>query len=233
MKPNRDLWSSSTLLLAAFVAATVAGHAQTPARPTGAEQLPPVTLEEYTVSASQLQSYKAERVQVGAFRDVDPVDVPISVNVITRETLDAVAARGLFDALKNTAGVTRSQVSGSTYDNLSVRGIVVENRGNYRLNGSLPVINLVDLSMENKERVEVLKGASGLYYGFVPPSGIINMVTKRAGQKPVTAVSFNANSHGAIGGHVDVARRFGAKEELGVRVNLAASSEDIGIDNFD
>ncbi|HZW20862.1 TonB-dependent receptor plug domain-containing protein [Noviherbaspirillum sp.] len=60
-------------------------------------------------------------------------------------------------------------MNGSTYDNVAIRGIVVENRGNYRLNGSLPIINLIDVPLENKERVEVLKGAFSLYYGFVPP----------------------------------------------------------------
>lgn len=222
----------SGLLAAVLLALLPAASAQTAPAATGNE-LPPVTLDTYTVTEKQKSGFKAERVQMGAFRDVDPVDTPVSVNVITREVLDAQAARGIFDALKNTAGVTRSQVSGSAYDNLSIRGIVVENRGNYRLNGSLPVINLVDMSMENKERVEVLKGASGLYYGFVPPSGIINMVTKRAGPKPVTNVTFNMNSHGAYGGHVDVARRFGAGDQFGLRLNLAASTEDIGIDNFD
>lgn len=46
----------------------------------------------------------------------------------------------------------------------------------------LPVINLVDIPLENKARVEVLKGAASLYYDFVPPSGIVNPVTKRAGK---------------------------------------------------
>jgi outer membrane receptor protein involved in Fe transport len=41
------------------------------------------------------------------------------------------------------------------------------------------VINLVDLPLENKARVEVLKGVGALYYGFAPPSGIVNLVTKR------------------------------------------------------
>ncbi|MCV5656037.1 TonB-dependent receptor plug domain-containing protein, partial [Escherichia coli] len=86
-----------------------------------------------------------------------------------------------------------SQLSGSTYDNISIRGLLVENRGNYRLNGSLPVINLIDIPMENKERVEVLKGASSLYYGFVPPSGIVNFVTRRAGREPVTSIAASVN----------------------------------------
>jgi iron complex outermembrane receptor protein len=221
----------ASVLVAAAVLCGRAAAQGTAAAPAPAD-LPPVTLEEFAVSGDKVNSFKAERVQLGAFRDVDPVDVPISVNVITREVLDAQNARGIFDALKNTAGVTRSQVSGSAYDNISVRGILVENRGNYRLNGSLPIINLADLTMENKERVEVLKGASGLYYGFVPPSGVINLVTKRAGPRPVTDVKLTANSHGAYGAHVDVGRRFGANDRFGLRVNLAGSTEDIGIDNF-
>lgn len=219
------------LLTAVLLVQTSAVQAQLAPAPD--DDLPPVTLETYVVSEAMARGFKAERVQMGAFRDVDLIDMPVTINVITREVLDSQAARGLFDALKNTAGVTRSQISGSTYDNLSIRGILVENRGNYRLNGSLPVINLVDISMENKERVEVLKGASGLYYGFVPPSGIINMVTKRAGLSPVTNLTFNLNSHGAYGSHLDLARRFGAANQVGLRLNLAASTEDIGIDNFD
>lgn len=228
--PHPRRFLASALVAGALLVPLASAQSGAPT-PAPAE-LPPVKLEEFAVSGEKVNSFKAERVQLGAFRDVDPVDVPISVNVITREVLDAQAARGIYDALKNTAGVTRSQVSGSAYDNLSVRGIVVENRGNYRLNGSLPIINLADLSMENKERVEVLKGASGLYYGFVPPSGIINLVTKRAGPKPVTDLKLTVNSHGAYGAHLDVGRRFGGAGQFGFRVNVAGSTEDIGIENF-
>ncbi len=233
LKRRGVLAACSALLV---VVSPLCGQTPAPAATTnakGSRTLPPITLEDFVVRGARTESYRAEQVQMGAFRDVDPVDVPVSIDVITREVLDAQGARGIYDAVKNTAGVTRSQVSGSTYDNISMRGILVENRGNYRLNGSLPVINLVDLSMENKERVEVLKGASGLYYGFVPPSGIINLVTKRAGPDPVTAFTVTVNSFGAAGGHLDVARRLGAKAQVGLRLNLAGSSEDIGIDNFD
>lgn len=150
-----------------------------------------------------------------------------------RAVLDAQSATTLFGALRNTAGVTRSQLSGSTYDNISIRGILVENRGNYRLNGSLPIVNLIDVPLENKDRVEVLKGASTLYYGFVPPSGIVNFVTRRAGEKPVNAVNLWTNDHGGAGVHADMARRFGAERQFGARVNLASAREDIGIERYD
>lgn len=189
-------------------------------------------LEAVTVSAERVGSFKSNSVQVGTFRDMAPVDVPQTSNVITREVLDAQASNGLFGALRNTAGVTRSQLNGSTYDNISIRGILVENRYNYRLNGSLPVINLVDIPLENKERVEVLKGASSLYYGFVPPSGIVNLVTKRAGKDPVTNLAVSANQYGSAGVHVDIGRRFGEQQQAGVRINAGGGREDIGVDNY-
>ncbi len=201
--------------------------AQTPDKAEPATQLSTVN-----VTAGQNKSFKSNVVQVGTFRDMAPLDVPQTSNVVTREVLDAQAASTLFGALRNTAGVTRAQLNGSTYDNISIRGILVENRSNYRLNGSLPVINLIDIPLENKERVEVLKGASSLYYGFVPPSGIVNMVTKRAGKDPVTNVSVQANQYGGTNGHIDAGRRFGDRQQFGARVNLLGGREDIGIDNF-
>ena len=216
---------------AALLIATSGGLAALPALADDDEKTAAAQLQPVQVSGSR--SFGAHYVQVGAFRDQDPLDVPLTNNVITREVLDAQGARSLYGALRNTAGVTRSQLSGSTYDNISIRGILVENRGNYRLNGSLPIVNLIDVPLENKERVEVLKGSSSLYYGLVPPSGIVNFVTKRAGREPVTSVEGSVNEHGALDLHLDVGRRFGADGAMGLRVNAAAGREDIGIDNFD
>jgi iron complex outermembrane receptor protein len=198
--------------------------------PVHAEEV--LELDEIEVKAENTGSYTSKSVQVGTFRDMDPIDVPLTTNVVTREVLDAQAANSIFGALRNTAGVTRSQLNGSTYDNISIRGILVENRGNYRLNGSLPIINLIDIPLENKERVEVLKGASSLYYGFVPPSGIVNMVTKRAGPEEVKSLTFSANEFGAMAAHVDYGKRFGERQEFGARINIVGGKEDIGIDNF-
>jgi iron complex outermembrane recepter protein len=202
-------------------------RAQAFGQPEPSNKLPAVT-----VTSERIGSYKSDSVQVGTFRDLAPLDVPQTSNVVTREVLDAQAVTSLFGALRNTAGVTRAQLNGSTYDNISIRGILVENRSNYRLNGSLPIINLIDIPMENKERVEVLKGASSLYYGFVPPSGIVNLVTKRAGKDPISNISLMANIYGGVNTHIDLGRRFGSNQEFGARINLLAGREEIGIHNF-
>lgn len=200
---------------------------QANAQADAAKELPAVT-----VTSEYQGSFKANTVQVGTFRDASPLDVPQTSNVITREVLDAQGANTLFGALRNTAGVTRAQLNGSTFDNIAIRGIFVENRSNYRLNGSLPVINLIDIPLENKERVEVLKGASSLYYGFVPPSGVVNLITKRAGKAPISNLAVSANQYGGANAHVDLGRRFGSEQQFGVRINLLDGREDIGIDNF-
>lgn len=221
MKPFQPALSR----IAAAVAALIAASAS-------AQSVVPTNLEQVTVTGDTRGSYGSRLVQVGAFRDLDPLDVPLTNNVVTREVLDAQGTNTLFGALRNTAGVTRSQLTGSTYDNISIRGLLVENRGNYRLNGFLPVVNLISIPLENKERVEVLKGASSLYYGFVPPSGIVNFVAKRAGSTPVTSVATSINNHGGADIHADVGRRFGVGDSMGLRINAVAGKEDIGIERF-
>lgn len=190
-------------------------------------------LSEVEVTSNVEDSFTSETVQMGIYRGTDPIDVPQATNVITRELLDAQNTDTLYGALRNTAGVVHSQLNGATYDNISIRGIEMENRQNFRLNGSLPIINLVEMPIENKERVEVLKGASAFYYGLVPPSGIVNLVTKRAGPEETKSVTFQGNQHGGYSAHVDYGNRFGADKQLGARVNLLAGEVDVGIDNFE
>jgi len=176
------------------------------------------------VTATRAQGFMPNTVEAGSFRGSDVMDVPSTVNVITREVLELQAAAGLYDALRNTAGVTRQQNGGDTWDQLVIRGIAVENRTNYRLNGSLPLMNFGQVAMENKERVEVLKGATALYYGFTSPAGVVNFVTKRAGSVPVNTVGLSLDDNGSAVASADVARRFGQRQEFGVRVNAAGGT---------
>ena len=140
---------------------------------------------------------------------------------------EGAAGQGLLDALKNTAGVTSSQTSPTVYNNLSIRGIPVDNRGNYRLDGSLPIVNLIDLPLEDKDRVEALKGASALYYGFTTPSGIINLTMKRPTHAAFVDTDLFGDDNGGVGEHVDANDWWGI---FGARVNAVYAKVDSGID---
>lgn len=184
------------------------------------------TLDEVVVTADRQNSFSADFVQAGTFRDARVRDTPLTVAVIPKELLDAQQARTVLDAVRNTAGVSQAQINSAIYSNLAIRGIAVDNVTNYRLNGVLPLINFIDQPLEDKDRVEVLKGAAGLYYGFATPSGIVNLVSERPTAEPLTAVEIFGNSHGAIGFGLDISRRFG---DAGLRVNAGASSLETGI----
>ena len=212
-------------VLAAFTTVTVPALAQD-AGPDSVAANP--TLEEIVVTADRRNSYSADLVQAGSFRGARQLDTPLTISVIPLEMIQAQQAQGLLDALRNTAGVTSSQTSPTVYSNLAIRGINVENRGNFRLNGSLPIINLIDLPLEDKDRVEALKGASALYYGFTTPAGIINLTMKRPTLDPYVALNVGGNEYGALTGHIDVG---GTKGILGARVNAVYGTVDSGIDN--
>lgn len=216
------------MLLAVACTVAAEGGAITGQAVSAADRYDSPVLEEIVVTADRKASYSADLVQAGSFRGARQLDTPLTVNVIPDALIQSQQAASLLDALRNIAGVSPAQISTTVYSNVAIRGIEVENRGNYRLNGILPIINLVDLPLEDKDRVEALKGASALYYGFTTPAGIVNLTMKRPTQRPYLAASLVGNEYGAVGGHIDGSRTWG---RFGGRVNALYSSVDSGIDN--
>lgn len=216
----------SLLMATTALAQTVAADAGSDAK--GTDKVAAPALEMIVVTADRKNTYGADLVQAGSFRGAKQLDTPLTISVITQEMISSQQAKSVLDALRNTAGVTSAQTSPTVYNNLSIRGISVENRGNYRLDGSLPIVNLIDLPLEDKDRVEALKGASALYYGFTTPSGIINLTMKRPTNTPMTEVNFFGDSHGGAGVHVDTSATEG---KFGHRINLVYANVDSGIQN--
>lgn len=181
-------------------------------------------LDEEIVVTGAKSTYKADTVQVGAFRNRSILDTPATVNVVSRALMDDQGVQGLEGALRNMPGITQQTTSPFNTNTFVSRGVSIDASTNYRLNGGLPIINFAPMPVENKQRVELLKGVSALYYGISTPSGIINLTTKRAGLQAVTSVYTNGDSEGSIGGGFDIGRTFGADKRFGLRMNGYASS---------
>ncbi|WP_322965174.1 TonB-dependent siderophore receptor [Sphingomonas fuzhouensis] len=194
--------------------------------PAMAQTAADVTGSEIVVTADRRDSFGADYVQAGTFRDARLLDTPLTVAIMTRPLLDAQQARSINDALRNTAGVSQAQINTSIYSNLAVRGITLNNFTNVRWNGVLPIVNLIEQPIESKDRIEVLKGAAGLYYGFATPSGIVNLVTERPTDGPLTRIAIQGDSNGSVGAHADVSRRFGT---AGVRINAGTDILQTGV----
>lgn len=163
--------------------------------------------------------------------DVDRADVgglgqtlaktPQSVTVLGADLLADTASSSLSQAIKLDASLADSYNTTGYVEGLSVRGFLLDQGNNYLRNG-LPVSNHAPIAMENKERIEVLKGVAGLQSGVSAPGGLVNFVTKTPQRDAFTTASIGADGNGGSKVHLDSNTAWGA---MGLRINLAA--EDI------
>lgn len=155
--------------------------------------------------------------------------LPMSKAVVEGAQLEQTQQDGYAEAVRSVAGVSPANSKGSANDSINIRGIKLNLFANYRLNGGLPVTGVITVPTEDKQRVETLKGANALLFGIASPAGIINLVTKRAGERDVTSVGIAGNSFGQVGVSADIGRRFGAEKQLGLRVSASGVHLNNGV----
>jgi iron complex outermembrane receptor protein len=177
-----------------------------------------------TVSYSQMTS-EENSLETG----VSKTDVPVTKQMISRSQLDASIPQDANDAVKDVAGTSSNTSQGAPNPALSIRGLQLNLYSNYRLNGGLPITGINSNPTENKEAVEVLKGANALQFGLANPAGIINFITKRATKADVSTVSTLINSFGQQTVAVDLGRKFGDEKQFGLRLNASDQHIESGV----
>ena len=161
--------------------------------------------------------------RVSGFGDLPAQELPFSTTTITRATLQEIGAQRVSDALRLDAAVSDSYNSPAYWDILSVRGFTLDNRYNYRREG-LPISAETMIPMDNKERIELLKGTSGIQAGTSSPGGLVNYVVKRAPTNAAQPVHTITMSYGPGNNRLvaaDLGGRFGETAEFGYRLNMA------------
>jgi iron complex outermembrane receptor protein len=161
--------------------------------------------------------------QVSGFGDAPLGKAPFSAVTIDRQTLQDIGAQRVSDALRLDASVADSYNSPAYWDVLSVRGFTLDNRYNYRREG-LPISAETMIGMDNKERIELFKGTSGIQAGTSAPGGLVNYVVKRPPSAQNSTVRDVSTSFGP--GHnssitLDLGGRMGQDQALGYRFNAA------------
>ena len=138
----------------------------------------------------------------------------------------------LTDAgINSIGGLTRLDASlGDAYNaegywsNLSARGYTLDNRFNYRRDG-LPINAETAIALENKERLELFKGTSGIQAGTSAPGGLLNLVVKRPNGDQ-RSVRLEVREKASVLASMDFSQRFGVDRTVGVRLNAAAERLD-------
>ncbi|ARU06209.1 TonB-dependent siderophore receptor [Comamonas serinivorans] len=163
----------------------------------------------------------AKGARLGVLGNVPIVDAPVSVNAYTRQLIQDTVSYTLADVLESDPSVRFTTNNGHMLENFTIRGLDVSAM-DIATNGLYGIAPANHVPVEMLERVEVLRGPSALLSGMAPAEavgGTINLVTKRAGAKPLTELttSFASDAYAQV--HADVSRRFGADQRLGLRVN--------------
>ncbi len=178
---------------------------------------PTQRLEAVTVTGKAAPVLDVDRADVGGL-GLTLARTPQSVTVLGADLLAATASSSLSQAIKLDASLADSYNTTGFIESLSVRGFLLDQGNNFLRNG-LPVSNYAPIAMENKERIEVLKGVAGLQSGVSAPGGLVNFVTKTPQRDAFTIVSLGADGSGSSKVHLDSNTAWGT---VGVRVNLAA-----------
>lgn len=173
-----------------------------------------LSLEELADIEIMSVSRRAERLQ----------DAPASIFVITHADIRRSAATTLAEALRLAPNLDIAQVNASSYA-ISARGfnnslgnkllVLIDGRTVYS-----PIFSGVNwdtqqVMLEDIERIEVISGPGGTMWGANAVNGVINVITKRAGDSQGGLLVGSGSNNGADGGF-----RYGGKLGGGGRYRI-------------
>jgi iron complex outermembrane recepter protein len=178
---------------------------------------PEQSLPEVVVSAAKA---RASTASIGGFANAPLLSTPASLSVITSQQMLDLQIRSTTDAARYDASLSDAYNAVGYAEQFSIRGFKLDNGSSYRKDG-MTVSGDTQIALENKERLEILKGLSGLQAGVSAPGGVLNYVTKRPTDSPLRTVVVETRERGTLYGAVDLGGRF-EDTRFGYRVNVAA-----------
>ncbi|MDH4561809.1 TonB-dependent siderophore receptor [Pseudomonas sp. BN411] len=125
---------------------------------------------------------------------LSPRETPQSVSVITRQQMDDQGLTNIGEVLSKTPGITVNKLD-SSRASFKSRGFEIDNFQVDGMPAAFRFGNGIDQTdMVIYDRVEVLKGSTGLLSGFGSPSATVNLVRKRPTRELSGYVSASAGS---------------------------------------
>jgi iron complex outermembrane receptor protein len=171
--------------------------------------------------------------RLGLLGNVDMMDTPFNATNYTQAIIQDQQARSVADVVQNDPSVRVARGFGNYQELYVIRGFAV-NSDDLAYNGLYGLLPRQFVASELLERVEVFRGANSFINGAAPGGGgiggAINLLPKRAANKPLTQITVGVESGGQAYVAADVSRRFGEGERFGVRVNAVRRDGDTAID---
>ncbi len=230
---------AATLLALHAVAALAQNNAAEPAAATASSgTLATVNVEASADASAEglAKPYAGGQVarggRVGILGTQDMMSTPFSSTNYTNELIQDQQAKSVADVLLNDPSVRQARGFGNFQELYVVRGFPVYS-DDVSYNGLYGMLPRQYIASEFFERVEVFRGANTFLNGAAPGGsgigGAINLLPKRAPNEALTRVGFGVQSGGQGFVNLDLARRFGPDDSLGVRVNAVRREGGTGV----
>lgn len=163
-------------------------------------------------------------------------ETPQAVSVMTRQRMDDQNLTGLLDVVKQAPGlsVNQSGNAGSDSSLIYSRGFAVENYqvdGLQRLDSNYKSV-AQSSDMVLYDRVEIIRGATGLTNGVGTPGATVNLIRKRPTAVAQSSVSVEAGSWNYQRTEVDTGGPLNDSGTLRARVVGAYQDNESYIDRF-
>lgn len=159
-------------------------------------------------------------------------DTPQAITAINADLMRAQGMDSLEDVMLNVPGMTQSSAHAGIFSNYVSRGFELDNAANYFRDG-LRFDRQSQISLQNIEQVEVIRGPASLQYGKLVPGGLVNFVTKKPKAVSRQELTLSANRFGQLEGGFDSTGQIGGNSNALYRLNVEAKKLDGFRDHMD
>lgn len=167
-----------------------------------------------------------------------PVESPLSITVIDRNMIEASTAIELVDVLRLAPGLLVAHANGNAFS-ISYHGfasawpnrmqVLVDGRSVYTPLFSIVDWNNIGLTLDDVEKIEIIRGANSASYGANAVRGTINIITRKAFNVAGQTISV---TQGQVNTRRIMYRHAGVEGNLEHSVTFAANKDD-GFDDVD
>lgn len=178
------------------------------------------------------QSYTTGSMSTATKLPMSIRETPQSVSVITRQRIEDQGINDLQDLVRSAPGLTLSK-TGSDRQSFQARGFNIDNimyDGLPTTTSAFTQDTITSADMAIFDRVEVVRGATGLMTGAGSPSATVNLVRKRPTDTPQMSISASAGSWDRYRTEVDASNKLNESGTLRGRVVAAYEDNNSFVD---
>lgn len=159
-------------------------------------------------------------------------ETPASVTIIDRELIESSGARNIAEVLRLVPGMNVGYVSGNTPE-VSIHGlhtdfsrrlqVLVDGRSVFKPGLSRVLWGSLTLSLDDVERIEVVRGPNTAVYGANSFLGIINIISRHPSDIASHKATATIGNKGIADGSLRIAKQ---SEDFSYRVTVGHHSDD-------